>query len=238
MQSPQYKTILLKISGESLSGEQAIDLSSPVVALLAQQLKELQKHAIRVGIVMGGGNIWRGSYDNDIDRVTSDYMGMLATMINALALQNALEIKGVPTRVQSAIAMQKLAEPFIRRRAIRHLEKGRVVIFACGTGNPFFTTDTAAVLRAAEISAEVIIKATKVDGVYTDDPQKNTAAQKYHTLTFDDAMNQQLKIMDATAFSLCREKRIPIIVLDMNEPHSIFRAACGETVGTKISIKN
>jgi len=236
MPSPQYKTILLKISGESLSGEQAIDLSSPVVALLAQQLKELQNHAIRVGVVIGGGNIWRGSYDNDIDRVTSDYMGMLATMINSLALQNALEIKGVPTRVQSAIAMQKLAEPFIRRRAIRHLEKGRVVIFACGTGNPFFTTDTAAVLRAAEINAAVIIKATKVDGVYTEDPKKNATARKYQTLTFDDAMYQQLQIMDATAFSLCREKKIPIIVLAMNEPHSIFRAVCGEAVGTKISV--
>jgi uridylate kinase len=231
---PKYKRILLKLSGESFSGKHSIDLSSNTIKLLALQLKKLQSANVQIGIVIGGGNIWRGTFDKCLDRVTSDYMGMLATLINSLALQDVLEDQGVPTRVQSAISVQKLAEPFIRRRAIRHLEKGRAVIFSCGTGNPFFTTDTAAVLRAAEIEAEVILKATKVDGVYSEDPKKNTSAKKYNNLTFDEALSNNLKIMDSTAFSLCREKCIPILVFDMNHDDNIVKAVCGENIGTII----
>jgi uridylate kinase len=231
---PKYKRILLKLSGESFSGKHSIDLSSNTIKLLALQLKKLQSMNVQIGIVIGGGNIWRGTFDKALDRVTSDYMGMLATLINSLALQDALEDNGVPTRVQSAISVQKLAEPFIRRRAIRHLEKGRAVIFSCGTGNPFFTTDTAAVLRAAEIEAEVILKATKVDGVYSEDPKQNTSAKKYNSLTFDEALMKNLKIMDSTAFSLCREKCIPILVFDMNKEDNIVNAVCGENIGTII----
>jgi uridylate kinase len=231
-----YKRVLIKISGESLSGEnQAIDLGSEVIDVLAEQIKKLISLSAQVAIVIGGGNIWRGTFGNgDMDRVTSDYMGMLATMINSLALQNALESRGIPTRVQSAIEMQKLAEPFIRRKAIRHLEKNRVVIFSCGTGNPFFTTDTAAVLRAAEIDADLILKATKVDFVYSDDPYKNPNAIKYEQISYEEAFQKNLKIMDATAFSLCMEKNIPIIVLNMKTKDSILKAVLGEKIGTLV----
>ena len=229
-----YKRILIKISGESLSGKQAIDLSSEVITILADQIKELMKLSVQIAIVIGGGNIWRGSFCNEIDRVTSDYMGMLATMINSLALQSALESRGIPTRVQSAIEISKLSEPFIRRKAVRHLEKGRVVILACGTGNPFFTTDTAAVLRASEIEADVIFKATKVDGIYNEDPMKNPKAIKYDEITYDEAVSKNLKIMDATAFSLCMEKKIPIIVLNMKKKNNILKAALGEKIGTLV----
>ncbi|MCP4481249.1 MAG: UMP kinase [bacterium] len=235
MSQPKYKRILIKISGESLvSPSQAIDLSSDNVNRLASQIKEMKSLGVEVAIVIGGGNIWRGSFAKKIDPVTSDYMGMMATMINSLALQSALELKDIPTRVQSAIMIQKLSEPFIRRRAIRHLEKGRVVIFACGTGNPFFTTDTASVLRAAEIDAEIIVKATKVDGIYSDDPQKNSDAVKYYSITFEKAFKKNLKVMDATAFSLCMEKNIPIVVLNMNKENNILKAVLGEKVGTVV----
>ena len=232
----KYKRILIKISGEALiSNNQAINLSSEVVGSLASQIKKIKKLGVEVSIVIGGGNIWRGTFAKEINSVTSDYMGMLATMINSLALQSALELKGIPTRVQSAIDVQKLSEPFIRRKAIRHLEKGRVVIFACGTGNPFFTTDTAAVLRAAEIDADVIVKATKVDGIYSDDPNKNKEAVRYDEITYDEAFSKNLKVMDATAFSLCREKNIPIIVLNMNKEDNILKAILGEKVGTLVT---
>ncbi|MFH1714614.1 MAG: UMP kinase [Elusimicrobiota bacterium] len=230
----RYKRILIKLSGESLAVNGQSGLSADVVDKLAHQLKKVQALPTQISIVIGGGNIWRGVFGENMDRVTSDYMGMLATMINALALQNALESIGVPTRVQSAINMQKLAEPFIRRRAIRHLEKGRIVIFACGTGNPFFTTDTAAVLRASEVEAEVILKATKVDGVYSDDPVKNKDAKRYTDLSFQEALVENLRIMDATAFSLCREKNIPVIVFDMTKNNNIVDVVCGKNVGTLI----
>jgi uridylate kinase len=229
-----YKRVLLKISGESLVGEQAIDLNSEIIEILVEQIKKLMALSVQIAIVIGGGNIWRGSFTNQIDKVASDYMGMLATMINSIALQNALEIRGIPTRVQSAIEMQKLAEPFIRRKAIRHLEKNRVVIFSCGTGNPFFTTDTAAVLRAAEIEADVILKATKVDFVYSEDPKKNKEAIKYDNLKYEEALHKNLKIMDATAFSLCMEKNIPIIVFNMSKKDNIYNAVIGKKVGTLI----
>ncbi len=234
MEAAKYKRVLIKISGESLSGNQAVDTNSEIIDILADQIKSLNALSIEIAIVIGGGNIWRGSFGNEIGRVTSDYMGMLATLINSLALQSALESRGIPTRVQSAIEMQKVAEPFIRRKAIRHLEKGRVVIFACGTGNPFFTTDTAAVLRAAEIEADVILKATKVDGVYSDDPIKNLSAVKYDSINYDEAVMKNLKIMDATAFSLSKEKGIPIIVLNMKNKDNILNAVLGKKVGTLV----
>ncbi|MFC1512781.1 UMP kinase [bacterium] len=230
----KYKRVLIKISGESFSGVQSIDLQSKTVKMLTAQLKSLRDYNVQISIIIGGGNIWRGSFTKELNRVTSDYMGMLATMINALALQSALENNNIPTRVQSAIEMQKLAEPYIRRRAVRHLEKGRVVIFACGTGNPFFTTDTAAVLRAAETGSEVILKATKVDGVYSDDPNKNIKAKLFEKISFQEAIVKELKIMDATAFSLCREKQIPVIVFNMGREDNIVKAIFGEPIGTLI----
>ncbi len=229
-----YKRILLKISGESLIGKQNIDLNSDIIELLSEQIKKLLELSVEISIVIGGGNIWRGVFTNKIDKVTSDYMGMLATMINSMALQKALEMHGIVTRVQSAIEMQKLAEPFIIRRAIRHLEKHRVVIFACGTGNPYFTTDTAAVLRASEIEADVILKATKVDYVYNEDPFKNKNAIKYENLTYKDALDKNLKVMDMTAFSLCMEKKIPIIIFNMSKKDNIYNAVLGHKVGTLI----
>ena len=229
-----YKRILLKISGESLIGKQNIDLNSDIIELLSEQIKKLLELSVEISIVIGGGNIWRGVFTNKIDKVTSDYMGMLATMINSMALQKALEMHGIVTRVQSAIEMQKLAVPFIIRRAIRHLEKHRVVIFACGTGNPYFTTDTAAVLRASEIEADVILKATKVDYVYNEDPFKNKNAIKYENLTYKDALDKNLKVMDMTAFSLCMEKKIPIIIFNMSKKDNIYNAVLGHKVGTLI----
>lgn len=229
-----YKRILLKISGESLIGKQNIDLNSNIIELLSYQIKKLLELSVEISIVIGGGNIWRGVFTNKIDKVTSDYMGMLATMINSMALQKALEMRGIVTRVQSAIEMQKLAEPFIIRKAIRHLEKKRVVIFACGTGNPYFTTDTAAVLRASEIEADVILKATKVDYVYSEDPFKNKNAIKYENLTYKEAIEKKLRVMDMTAFSLCMEKGIPIIVFNMSKEDNIYNAVLENKVGTLI----
>jgi uridylate kinase len=233
---PAYRRILLKLSGESLqSKEESFD---PVVLrALAQEIKEVKNLGIGIAIVIGGGNIFRGTRSalDDIDRTTGDYMGMLATVINALALQAALEKAGVQTRVQSALQTQAVAEPFIRRRALRHLEKDRVVIFAAGTGNPYFSTDTAAALRASEIGAEVLLKGTKVDGVYDSDPRRNPKAKRYESLSYLDALQKRLAIMDSTAFSLCMDNHMRIIVFDMFRPGNLKRVVLGEKVGTLIS---
>ena len=239
MESYPFKRILLKISGEALQGKQGFGIDSQALELISLQIKEITEHDVQVAIVIGGGNIWRGELASQrgMDRVLADYMGMLATVINALALQDALEKKGVITRVQTAIAMQELAEPYIRRRAIRHLEKRRVVIFAGGTGSPYFTTDTAAALRATEIGAEIIIKGTNVDGVYTADPRKDRNAVKFHELTYREAIEKRLEIMDVTAFALCMENKMPVIVFDINKEGNIKRVAMGEDVGTIIRLE-
>ncbi|MDX6769948.1 MAG: UMP kinase [Elusimicrobiota bacterium] len=232
----KYKKVLLKLSGESLCGENGHGVRPEALSSISAEVKKAVEKGIQLGIVVGGGNIWRGEQDRGeaIGRVTADYMGMLATLMNALALQDALEQIGVPTRVQSAVEINKLSEPYIRRRAVRHLEKGRVVIFAGGTGNPYFTTDTAAALRAVEIEAEVLLKATKVDGVYTADPKKDKSAKKYDKLTFMDSIKQRLKVMDTTALTLCMENRLPVMVFDLSVPGNIARAVSGEKVGTLI----
>lgn len=233
----KYKRVLLKLSGESLSEGSTRGINTASLSKIAEQIKLAHAKGAQLGIVVGGGNIWRGGADRGeaIGRVTADYMGMLATLINALALQDALESAGVPTRVQSAIEINKLAEPYIRRRAIRHLEKGRVVIFAGGTGNPYFTTDTAAALRAVEIEAEVMLKATKVDGVYTDDPRINKKAKKLEQATFMDTIKDRLRVMDTTALTLCMENRLPIVVFDLHVPGNIAAAVGGKKVGTLIT---
>jgi len=233
---PKYTRIVLKLSGEALqSGKDTI--CSEVVRDIAQQIKEVKELGVEVAIVMGGGNIFRGLSGSvhGIDRTTGDYMGMLATVINGLALQDALEKMGVHTRVQTAIEMHEVAEPFIRRRAIRHLEKGRVVVFVAGTGNPYFSTDTTAALRANEVDADVILKATKVDGVYDSDPKKNPAAKRYEKLSFLDALKGRLKVMDSTAFSLCMDNSIPIVVFDLFRNGNIKRVVMGEKVGTLVT---
>lgn len=231
---PIYKRILLKLSGEALMGEQEFGISSEVISSYAKQIKEVADLGVEVGIVIGGGNIFRGlsGASQGIDRVTGDHMGMLATVINSLALQNSIESLGVPTRVQTAIEMPQIAEPFIKRKAQRHLEKGRVVIFGAGTGNPYFTTDTAAALRAIEIHADVVIKATKVDGIYDKDPVKFKEAVKYHEVTYTEILNKDLKVMDATAISLCRENKLPIIVFDSLVEGNIKKVVMGESIGT------
>ncbi len=234
---PVYKRVLLKISGEALAGghpEQRID--EKVVRDIARAILDVRNCGVDLALVIGGGNIYRGKdgVRIDMDRVTSDYMGMLATLINALALQNALEKLGATTRVQSAIEMSKVAEPFIRRRALRHLEKGRIVIFAAGTGNPYFTTDTAAALRAIEIGADVILKATNVDGIYNADPKKNPRARKFTTVTYIDAINRQLRVMDTTALTLCMENKLPIVVFDLRKSGNILRVVMGEPIGTMV----
>jgi uridylate kinase len=235
MASP-YKRILLKLSGEALMGTQGYGIDLAVIDGIASEIKEIHKGGTQIAIVIGGGNIFRGlsAASTGMERASADYMGMLATALNALALQNILENKSVPTRVQSAIEMRELAEPYIRRRAVRHLEKGRVVIFAAGTGNPFFTTDTAAALRSMEIGAEVIMKATKVDGVYSADPVKDPAAVKYDKLTYLDVLQKNLKVMDATAISLCMDNNMPIIVFNLNVPGNISRIVSGEQLGTLV----
>jgi uridylate kinase len=232
----KYRRILLKLSGEALGGEGGMGISPEALRSMASQIREVRDLGVEVLVVVGGGNIFRGLPGSlkGIERATGDYMGMLATIINALALQDALEKVGVPTRVQSAITVAQVAEPFIRRRAIRHMEKGRVVIFAGGTGNPFFSTDTAAALRANEIGAEVLLKATKVDGIYDCDPKKNPKAKRYSQITYMDAIRQQLKVMDAAAFSLCMENALPIIVFDFFKPHNLQRVVLGEQVGTLV----
>ena len=232
----KYKRILLKLSGEALMGDQDLGISSEVITSYARQIKEIVDLGVEVSIVIGGGNIFRGlsGTDQGIDRVTGDHMGMLATVINSLALQNAIERLGVPTRVLSAIEMQKIAEPYIKRRAIRHLEKGRVVIFGAGIGNPYFTTDTAAALRAIEVGAEVVAKATKVDGIYDKDPVKYPDAKKYDNIKYIDVLKDGLKVMDATAISLCMENNLPIVVFDSLTDGNIKKMVIGESIGTKV----
>ena len=233
----RYRRILLKLSGEALGGEGALGICPEAIHAMARQVREVRDMGVQVVIVVGGGNIFRGLQGSEkgIERVTGDYMGMLGTVINALALQDALEKEGVETRVQSAITMEEVAEPFIRRRAVRHLEKGRVVIFGGGTGNPYFSTDTTAALRANEMDAEVILKATKVDGIYDSDPKKNPKAKRYSKITYLDALQQQLKVMDSTAFSLCMDNEMPIIVFNFFEPGNLARVVRGEPVGTAVT---
>jgi uridylate kinase len=235
--APTYKRVLLKLSGEALMGDQQFGVDPIVATRIAQDVAEIQAHGVEMAIVIGGGNIFRGlaASARGMDRATADYMGMLATVINALALQDALEQLGVVTRVVTAIEMRAVAEPFIRRRAIRHLEKKRVVIFAAGTGNPYFTTDTAAALRAMEIKAEVILKGTKVDGVYTADPMLDPHATKYPTISYLQVLERQLKVMDATAISLCMDNKLPIVVFNLREPGNIRRVVMGEPIGTTVS---
>jgi len=232
----KYKRILLKISGEAMMGDQAYGVDPATVDFIAKEIKDAVSMGVEVAIVIGGGNIFRGveASMKGIERASADYMGMLATVINALALQNYLEKYGVPTRVQSAIEMKELAEPYIRRKAIRHLEKGRTVIFAAGTGNPYFTTDTAASLRAMEIDAEVILKATKVDGVYSSDPLKDSTAKKYHTVTYIDVLKKGLSIMDSTAISLCMDNNLPIVVFNLRGKKSIRKIIEGKKIGTLV----
>ena len=236
MESPFYKKILLKLSGEALMGEQEFGISSDVITSYAKQIKEISDLGVEVSIVIGGGNIFRGisGAAQGVDRVTGDHMGMLATVINSLALQNSIEKLGVPTRVQTAIEMPKVAEPFIKRRAQRHLEKGRVVIFGAGTGNPYFTTDTAAALRAIEMETDVVIKATKVDGIYDKDPVKYPDAKKYQTVTYNEVLAKDLKVMDATAISLCRENKLPIIVFNSLDEGNLKKVIMGEHIGTTV----
>jgi uridylate kinase len=232
----RYQRVLLKLSGEMLAGKQSFGIESAAIARFAEEVRSLRDLGVEVAVVIGGGNIFRGiaGASGGMNRAHADYMGMLATVINALALQDALERRGVDTRVQSAIAMDKIAEPYIRRRAIRHLEKGRVVIFAAGTGNPFFSTDSGAALRAAEIHADVLLKGTKVDGVYDSDPMKNPDAKRYDRLTFMEALQQDLKVMDATAMALCKDSGVPIIVFDFTVPGDVVRLVRGENIGTRI----
>ena len=229
-----YQRVLLKLSGEALMGDLAYGIDPAVVQNIAREVAEVVAKSIQVAIVVGGGNIFRGikAAAGGMDRATADYIGMIATVMNAMTLQDALEQIGVPTRVQTAIAMQEVAEPYIRRRAMRHLEKGRVVIFGAGSGNPFFTTDTTAALRAAEINAEVIFKATKVDGVYDSDPKTNPGAQRYQSITYGQVLAQDLRVMDGTAIALCKENDIPIMVFDLSVAGNIRRAVMGESVGT------
>ena len=236
MESPFYKKILLKLSGEALMGDQEFGISSDVIASYAKQIKEIVDLGVEVSIVIGGGNIFRGlsGAAQGVDRVTGDHMGMLATVINSLALQNSIEKLGIPTRVQTAIEMPKVAEPFIKRRAQRHLEKGRVVIFGAGTGNPYFTTDTAAALRAIEMETDVVIKATKVDGIYDKDPEKYPDAKKYETVTYNEVLAKDLKVMDATAISLCRENKLPIIVFNSLDEGNLKKVIMGEHIGTTV----
>lgn len=230
----KYNRVILKLSGEALAGEKGFGIDETMVYGVAQQVKALVDLQVQVAIVIGGGNFWRGRSSNSMDRSTADYMGMMATVMNALGLQDALENTGIQTRVLSAIDMRQIAEPYIRRRAVRHLEKGRVVIFAAGTGNPFFSTDTTAALRAAEIEAEMILLAKKVDGVYCSDPYVNPEAKKYDTLTYIDVLNQGLGVMDATAVTLCMENHIPIQVFALKEPENIVKVILGENIGTRI----
>jgi len=236
MTQSKYKRVIVKMSGEALAGHQGFGISPEVVGAIAQELKEVQALGVEVAVVIGGGNIWRGAVGSNkgMDRATADYMGMLATAINALALQDALEKLEVETRVQTAIEMKEVAEPYIRRRAVRHLEKGRVVIFGAGTGNPYFSTDTAAALRAAEIEADVVLKATKEDGVFDADPRKVSDAKMLTEVTYLEMLNKDLRVMDATAASLCMDNDIPIVVFNILKPGNIMRVIQGEKIGTVI----
>jgi len=233
-----YKRILLKLSGEALMGNKQYGIDAMRLAEYAEEIKEVVDLGVEVAIVIGGGNIFRGlaGASNGMDRVQADHMGMLATVINGLALQSALEHNGVQTRLQSAIKINEVAEPFIRRRAIRHLEKGRVVIFGGGTGNPYFTTDSAAVLRAIEVEADVILKGTRVDGIYTSDPEKDKTATKFETISFNDVLTKGLKVMDTTAFTLSQENNLPIVVFDMNKKGNLLKIVSGENIGTVVDL--
>ncbi len=234
---PTYKRILLKLSGESLMGDKNFGLDSTVIAQYAAEIKQIVDLGVQVAIVIGGGNIYRGMNEAEtgIERAQGDYMGMLATVINGMALQSGLEKAGVNTRLQSAIKMEQIAEPYIRRRAIRHLEKGRVVIFGAGTGNPYFTTDTAGSLRAVEIKADMILKGTRVDGIYSADPEKDANATKFDTISFAECINKNLKVMDMTAFTLCMENNLPIVVFDMNKKGNLLSVVSGKKIGTLVS---
>ncbi|MDP4149165.1 MAG: UMP kinase [Bacteroidota bacterium] len=233
---PSYKRILLKLSGEALMGDKSFGFDNSVIAQYAKDIKSIVDQKVQVAIVIGGGNIYRGANEAEtgIERAHGDYMGMLATVINGMAMQAGLEKIGVYTRLQSAIKMEQIAEPYIRRRAIRHVEKGRVVIFGAGTGNPYFTTDTAGSLRAIEINAEVILKGTRVDGIYTADPEKDPKAEKFERITFQECITRNLRVMDMTAFTLCMENQLPIIVFDMNKPGNLLKVVSGEKVGTLV----
>ena len=236
MKKPIYKRILLKLSGEALAGNQGTGINTTVIQQIAQDIKVAHETGVEIGLVIGGGNIFRGiaASAQGMDRASSDYMGMLATCINSLALQDALEKANVPTRVQSAIEMNEIAEPYIRRRAVRHLEKGRIVIFAAGTGNPYFTTDTAAALRAMEINAEILMKATKVDGIYDKDPTKYPDAKRYDKISYIDVLKQGLQVMDSTAISLCMDNKLPIMTFDLAKQGNILKAVQGDSIGTVV----
>ena len=231
---PKYKRVLLKLCGESLAGNEKHGIDFDTVLKFCEPVKKLVDMGVEVAIVVGGGNFWRGRSSGQMDRTRADHMGMLATVINALGVADALEQFDLQVRVQTAISMQQVAEPYIRNRAVRHLEKGRVVVFGCGTGNPFFSTDTAAALRAAEIEADIILKATMVDGVYDSDPKKNPDAKKFKTLTFQEVLNQNLGVMDSTAAAICKDNNIPIIVFSLDNPQNIVSAVCGEDIGTLV----
>ena len=231
---PKYKRVLLKLSGESLAGEEKHGIDFDTVLKFCEPIKKLNDMGVEVAIVVGGGNFWRGRSSGKMDRTRADHMGMLATVIHALGVCDALEQLGLEARVQTAISMQQVAEPYIRNRAIRHLEKGRILVFGCGTGNPFFSTDTAAALRAAEIDADIILKATMVDGVYDSDPKTNPDAKKFDTISFADVLKYDLKVMDSTAAAICKDNNIPIIVFSLDNPENIVSAVCGENVGTVV----
>ena len=228
----KYKRVLLKLSGEAIGGEEKKGVDADTLGKICDQVKNMVDLGVQVAIVVGGGNFWRGRYGHQMERTTSDYMGMLATAMNGLALQDSLEARGLSTRLQTAIEMRQIAEPYIKRKAIKHLEKGRVVIFACGTGNPFFTTDTAAALRSAEIDAEVILLAKTIDGVYSADPKEDKTAVKYDEITYLDILNKDLKVMDSTATSLCKDNHIPLVVFGIDDPENIVRIIKGEKIGT------
>ncbi len=234
MEEIKYKRVLLKLSGEALAGDNKTGVYAEVIGKICDEIKKVVEMGVQVGIVVGGGNFWRGRYGHQMERTTSDYMGMLATSMNGLALQDTLEAKGIKTRLQTAIEMRQIAEPYIKRKAIKHLENGRVVIFACGTGNPYFTTDTAAALRAAEINAEVILLAKTIDGVYSADPKIDPSAIKYDKISYIDILNQDLKVMDSTATSLCRDNNIPLRVFAIAEPENIVKIIKGENIGTVV----
>lgn len=237
MAKSKYKRVLLKLSGEALAGEDNFGINSETIFQIADEVAKAHETGVQMGLVIGGGNIFRGvaASTEGMDRASSDYMGMLATCINALAMQDALERRGLQTRVQSAIEMAEIAEPYIRRKAIRHLEKGRIVIFSAGTGNPYFTTDTAAALRAMEINADVIMKATKVDGIYDKDPATNSDARKFDSITYIDVLNKGLQVMDSTAISLCMDNKLPIITFNLKTPGNVYKVITGENIGTTVS---
>ena len=234
MSETKYKRVLLKLSGEALAGEKKNGIDPDVIGDICDKIKIVKQMGVEVAIVVGGGNFWRGKYGTQMERTTSDYMGMLATVMNGLALQDALEARGMYTRVQTAIEMRQIAEPYIKRKALKHLEKGRIVIFSCGTGNPYFTTDTTAALRAAEIEADVILVAKTIDAVYSADPKIDKNAIRYDRITYLDILNKDLKVMDSTATSLCRDNKIPLIVFGINDPENIVKAVKGEKSGTLV----